>query len=93
MRTTESVKFLANQTATSVTKELRGGKYGIDILATGAGTVDFQRLGPDGVTFIKAITQVVATPVAAIVADLPPGQYQAVTTGFTAVYLTASTVP
>lgn len=73
--------------ATSTAFQLDGGKYAVEYVGTGAGTVDLKRVGPDGSTLIACgVTQIVATTGFQVV-DLPPGSYKGVITGFTANYL------
>lgn len=84
---------LSNAAAgTSATFPLRGGSYWIETIATGAGTIDLKKLGPDGTTFTARITQITATAGQQTI-SLPPGTYEWVTTGFTAIYATAVRIP
>lgn len=94
MRAQECIKPFTNAAAgTSATFELRGGKYMVAFNGTGTGTVDVQRLGPDGVTFIACgVTQITATTGAQTL-DLPPGQYRVVIATFTANYVAIERVP
>lgn len=93
MRAPEAVKALSNQTAVTSTQfELHGGVYVMDIVATGTGTVTLQRLGPNGTTFLVATAALTATGPSPTL-YLPPGQYNVVTAGLTAVYATIARVP
>lgn len=53
---------------------LLGGLYHVSVLATNFGTVTLQKLGPDGTTYLTAMTAFSANGVAT--ASLPPGQYR-----------------
>lgn len=82
-----------------------GGRYAIEIIASGSGTVELQRLGPDGTTFISIKEHFNNTSTAVeltvgsfasqgmFVLDLPPGVYKFVITTFTAVYARISRIP
>lgn len=92
MRGHEGFVLLKNVTAvTSSPVELLGGLYQFDVIATGAGSVTLQRVGPDGATQVTAMTAITTSGGAQ--AYLPPGTYQAVTTGLTAVYATLVRIP
>lgn len=78
----ESFK-LSNVAAGTYPFTLRGGFYWIEFNGTGAGTVDLQRVGPDGSTYTARITQIIATVGQQSIA-LAPGSYQVVIVGFTA---------
>jgi hypothetical protein len=74
---------------------LRGGSYFVETKSTGAGTIDLQRLSPDG-SYRNMISQITATsgsqgsPGTALI--LPPGSYQFVISGFSANYLEVSRI-
>jgi hypothetical protein len=89
---TESVQFSNIGAVNTATFKLKGGKYAVVTKSTGAGTIDFKILGPDGSTYLAVITQVVATTGFAN-ADLPPGQYRVEIGGFTANYISVTSVP
>ena len=74
---------LSNQPTGTYPFVLRGGSFWIEFKGTGAGTVDLNRIGPDGVTATARITQIVATVNQQTVV-LAPGSYQLVIVGFTA---------
>ncbi len=62
MRGTQSIKAFTNAAAATVTFELNGGRYSVDYVGTGAGTVDVSLLGPDQSTYIAVgVTQITAT--------------------------------
>lgn len=82
----DSPKLLNQAAGTYALGALRGGYYWIETNSTGAGTVDLQRLGPDGVTWSAAITQITATHGQQSIA-LAPGTYRVVIVGFTANYV------
>lgn len=96
MRAQEHVSILTNSAAgTSTTFELKGGKYALDVAATGSGgTVILNGLGPDGVTFIpKVPLNAAITASGSMTYDLPPGQYQLVTTTLTAIFAGITRIP
>lgn len=93
MRGNEAVRPFANAAAgTSAAFELMGGAYVLDFVATGTGTVDLQRLGPDGATYFAVITQITANGTSGSIA-LPPGQYKVVVATFTAIYVSITRIP
>ena len=59
--TPDRVVFSNVAAATSAPFALRGGSYWIETKSTGAGTIDLQKLGPDGTTYTARITQITAT--------------------------------
>lgn len=71
---------------------MRGGKYWIETKSSGAGTIDLQRLGPDGTTYTARITQITAAAGQQTI-ELPPGQYRWVVATFTANYLEMVRIP
>lgn len=81
-----------NITATTAAFPLVGGLYGIDIVATGSGTITLEKLGGDGTTWVTAATAVTATT-AYFTAYLSPGQYRFEVATFTAVYIQIVRVP
>jgi hypothetical protein len=72
--TSGQCQTFTNLNATSGTFVLYGGEYCIDVLGSTFGTVTLQRLGPDGSTWLTALTAFAANGTAT--ADLPPGQYR-----------------
>lgn len=94
MRGQEVVRPLINAAAgTSTPFELKGGAYAIDTDATGAGTIDLQRLGPDGVTYFAAITQITVVSSRGAGVALTQGLYRVVAATFTAIYVTVARIP
>lgn len=89
---TESKKFDNIGAVTTATFTLKGGKYAIVTKSTGAGTINLNILAEDGATFIPAITAIAAVTGFAVV-DLPPGQYQVAVSGFTANFVSITSVP
>ena len=71
---------------------LSGGLYAIATVATGTGTIDLQILGPDGSTWIAAMTQITATSKFQT-QQLPPGSYRWATASFTAIYASVARIP
>ena len=65
---------MSNSNATSATFPLMGGTYTVDVIGSTFGTVTLQRLGPDGSTFLTAMTAFAANGTAT--ADLPSGTYK-----------------
>lgn len=92
MTPTQSVQFSNIGAVTPASFTLKGGTYAIVTKSTGAGTIDLNILAGDGSTYIPVITQIAATTGFAT-AYLPPGLYQVVISGFTANYVTITTVP
>lgn len=70
---------------------LMGGKYQIAVVATGTISVKLNILGPDGLTYLLAITEITANGFANY--DLPPGTYQIVIATSTANYVTVTRIP
>jgi len=89
---TESAQFVNIGAVTTAAFRLKGGKYGVMTKSTGAGTIDLKILAQDGSTFLAVITQIVAVTGYATV-DLPPGQYRVEITGFTANFISVTSVP
>jgi len=79
-------------TGTTAAFTLRGGSYWIETKSTGTGTIDLQRLGPDGSTYTARITQITATAGQQTI-SLPPGSYRWVVATFTANYLEICRIP
>jgi hypothetical protein len=70
----DDAKSFSNIGATTAAFRLDGGKYNVDVIASTFGTVTLQRLGPDGSTYLTAMTAFAANGLA--VADLPKGLYK-----------------
>lgn len=78
--------------STTTSFYLRGGSYWVETKSTGTGTIDLQRLGPDGTTYTARITQITATAGQQTL-SLPPGTYRWVVATFTANYLEITRIP
>lgn len=91
MSATESKTF-KNFTGNTAEFTLKGGRYGIAFNATGAGAASLNMLGADLSTLIPVETSITATPNYQT-ADLPPGEYVFVTTGFTGANVSVTSVP
>lgn len=93
MRGTESNIFQA-ASANTAAFTLMGGVYSVAVIATwnSTGTVTLQQLGPDGTTWMTALTAISADGIAAPVA-LPPGQYRLAIATATGVYATIARIP
>lgn len=88
---TESKQF-SNISATTSAFRLKGGKYGVTVVATfGGGSVTLQGLAFDGSTFVTVLAAFTAAGYATV--DLPPGQYQLAVATATAVYASVTSVP
>lgn len=88
-------KVFSNAAAgTSPQFELRGGKYALDVAATGsAGTVVLNKLGPDGVTFIPVLPLTTAlTQTGSAIYDLSPGQYTVTVATLTAIFVSITEI-
>jgi hypothetical protein len=66
--------LFSNIAATTAAFQLRGGKYGAAVIASTYGTVTLTVLGPDGTTYLTALTAFAANGYATV--DLPQGQYK-----------------
>jgi hypothetical protein len=64
----------SNIGATTAAFHLLGGRYNIDVIGSTFGTVTLQRLGPDGSTYLTALTAFAANGLAVV--DLPEGTYK-----------------
>lgn len=78
--------------STTAAFNLRGGSYWLETKSTGTGTIDLQRLGPDGTTWTARATQITATAGQQTL-SLPPGSYRWVVATFTANYLEITRIP
>jgi hypothetical protein len=72
-RVDENAKY-SNIAATTAVFNLDCGKYCVDVIGSTFGTVTLQRLGPDGSTYLAALTAFSANGTANV--DFPPGQYK-----------------
>jgi hypothetical protein len=94
MASTQTVTLCTNAAAGTfqASDALLGGTYELDYVGTGAGTVNAQVLGPNGVTWINVGTQITTTTAAQII-QISAGQFRIVITGFTASYCNLSRLP
>lgn len=84
---------LSNVATNSAQFELKGGVYVLSGVFTGT-SVELQKLGPDGTTFLSFGTPVKLTATGVFgPAYVPPGQYKLIVTSATAVYTELSRVP
>lgn len=90
MAPNESVLF-SNISATTAAFALRGGRYNVDVIGTGFGTVTLQRLGPDGSTWLPALANFTANGTQ--LADLASGSYRFAIVTATAVYAAVVRIP
>jgi len=90
--TTDQIIYRNQAAGTIGPFTLRGGSYWIETAGTGTGTVDLQKLGPDGSTYTARITQITATAGQQTI-SLPPGTYRWVVVTFTANYLEITRIP
>ena len=87
-------KTFTNIAATTAAFTLLGGKYGVEVTATGAGTVKLQRRSLDGATFVSVSAATdFATVAGYAVIDLPPGTYQFTVATFTAIFAEIARIP
>jgi hypothetical protein len=83
----DEAKF-SNISATTAPFVLKGGQYGVTVTATfSSGTVTLQRLGPDGSTYVTALTAFSSAGFAT--AYLPQGTYRFAIATASAVYAEA----
>ena len=82
-----------NISATTDPFQLVGGVYVVDAIGTwNSGTLTLQRLGPDGNTYITALTALSADGASAATA-LPAGTYRLAIATATAVFVSVARVP
>jgi hypothetical protein len=94
MSAAESFTLFSNAAAaTSAKVSLQGGLYQLDYLGTGSGAFDLYRVGPDGSTGIKVLTQLSASGGINAVLYLPPGSYYGIAAGFSANYASLTRIP
>lgn len=83
--------FFTNIAATTAAFTLRGGQYGLDVIATfGGGNVTLQRLAADGTTWVTVLAPVTTAGYATV--NLPGGTYRFSITTATAVYIQLTSV-
>jgi hypothetical protein len=86
----ECLNFFLAAPGTSAVQPLPlGGEYVIDSVATGTGTIDLQKLFPDG-SWVAVITQINAATAKEQVVILAPGQYRVVSATFTNAYVSVA---
>ena len=69
----ENTSF-SNISATTAAFSLGGGKYAVSVIGSTFGTVTLEILGPDGSTYLTALTAFSANGIADV--DLPPGLFK-----------------
>ncbi len=81
-------------TATTAAFALKGGLYGINVIATfGGGTVKLQALAADNTTFVSVATATDFAVAAYTTLYLPPGQYRWTIATATAIYTVVCSIP
>lgn len=91
MRSADGIGF-TNINATPDDFELAGGKYGIAVVATwGGGSVQLQKVGPDGSTLLPVMTAF--TDDGYVTADIPRGTYQLTIATATGIYASVERIP
>jgi hypothetical protein len=93
MRAVDAQSF-TNIAASTAAFQLKGGKYGADVVATfGGGSCKLQRLGPDSSTYnsVSSATDFAANGYATV--DLPAGTYRFTIATATAVYAQVVRIP
>ena len=76
----------SNISATTSAFTLRGGQYGVTVIAAfGGGSVTLQRLAADGSTWVTCLTAFTAAGYASV--NLPSGSYRLAIATATAVYV------
>lgn len=95
MRAVDS-KIMSNVAAAAVTADvfsLRGGAYGVTIIASNFGTANLQRLSADGSTYVNVSTDTnfAANGYASVV--VPEGTYRINASGITAAYISVQRIP
>lgn len=94
MPTSTESRTFQNIAATTALFQLRGGKYAISAVGTfGGGSVKFQILGPDNVTFISPASATDFTAAGEANLDLPPCQARFTIATASAVYANACRIP
>jgi len=91
MSATQSAQFSNIAAGSTAAFSLKGGQYAVLTKSTGSGTIDLKLLAFDGRTWMPIIPQITATTGFAN-SYLPPGQYQVVISGFTANYVSITSI-
>lgn len=93
MRATDGFSF-SNISASTAAFTLRGGKYGVDAVATfSAGSVKLQRLAADKSTYLSVSSGTDFSAAGYASVDLPPGTYRFTIATATAVYAAICRIP
>jgi hypothetical protein len=92
MRARDGFSFSNVGTGSTAQKYLLGGLYAFTYAGTGTGTATLQVLGPDGATWITAVTAFAATT-GFVTVYLPAGYYRVTIATFTANYFSVVRVP
>lgn len=93
MRGTDGIN-LSNVAPGTTKFGLSGGRYCLDTLSTGTGTIDVKQLAGDGATYNGCgVTTVSATSGFQTGIELPPGQYEIIIATFTANYISLTRIP
>lgn len=94
MPTAVDGKGFSNIAATTASFPLKGGAYGVTVVATfSAGTVKLQRLALDGSTFVSMSASTDFSAAGGTIVNLPPGTYRFTIATATAVYAEVQGVP
>ena len=86
----QELQTWSNISATSAAFTLRGGLYGVTVIAGSWGTVTLQRLADDGSTYVTALTAFSANGYAS--AYLPSGTYKLTIASATGVYADVTSI-
>jgi len=93
MRATDGFAYSSPTAANSATFQLVGGVYVVDAVANfNSGSITLQRLGPDGSTYITAVTALTANGTSGGV-PLPAGTYQIAVASASALSVSVTRVP
>ncbi|MGJ5120964.1 hypothetical protein [Bradyrhizobium oligotrophicum] len=94
MATATDGASVSNVSASSSAFALRGGKYGVNAVATfGGGSVKLQILQADGSSYVSVSSATDFTAAGYGTVDLPPGQYRFTIATATAVYANVTRIP
>jgi hypothetical protein len=94
MRAIDAANLASNVSASTAAFSLRGGKYGVSVVATfGGGSVKLQRLGPDGSTYLSVSSGTDFSANGYATVDLPSGNYRWTIATASAVYAELTRIP
>jgi hypothetical protein len=94
MTTAVDGKTFSNIAATTAQFTLKGGYYMVSSVFTGAGSVELQALGPDGLTWMSLPTPLKITTSGGMIAGYAaPGQYRFTIVTVTAAFCSVGGVP